>query len=449
MDIFLSKAEDGFDMRKEILKLSGPIIAQSMIVYLVMAVENLLIGRILPSAFAAMTLTTQIYNITSLVIQGIIGGGNILFAKHFGSRDYARMRCIIRYEFIFTAVFIGGVSAACLAAPRLVMSILTDHEDLIHLGGIYIRIMGMAWLLASCSMVVTQVLRTIGEAGFPMKVAAAEMASELIATVAILSSGLSPEGKLQGIALSFLGLKLLELGILSACLVRRTAEWTRPAEKVPGFFGTFFQTVLPVTANELLWALGTSLLVTFIGRQDQTVIAAYGICVTAESLAGVLMSGLDLSSSMVLGKSIAQGREKIVEIRGVLRRLALEAGALEIAVQLGMLVLAPRIYDQGEAVDQLAACLLAIDAGVELFKAAQCMSMTGILRPLGDVRFCFLNDILFQWLYIIPGTWLLLNVVQVPFAVVFFFMKTDQIIKVFTSERRINSILKSNDGFAV
>lgn len=161
------------------------------------------------------------------------------------------------------------------------------------------------------------------------------------------------------------------------------------------------------------------------------------------------MSGLDLSSSMVLGKSIAQGREKIVEIRTVLRRLALEVGALEIVVLLGMLVLAPRIYDQGEAVDQLAACLLAIDAGVELFKAAQCMSMTGILRPLGDVRFCFLNDILFQWLYIIPGTWLLLNVVQVPFAVVFFFMKTDQIIKVFTSERRINSILKSNDGFAV
>lgn len=318
MGIFLSKAEDGFDMRKEILKLSGPIIAQSMIVYLVMAVENLLIGRILPSAFAAMTLTTQIYNITSLVIQGIIGGGNILFAKHFGSRDYPRMRCIIRYEFVFTAVFIGGVSAACLAAPRLVMSILTDHEDLIYLGGIYIRVMGTAWLLASCSMVVIQVLRTIGEAGFPMKVAAAEMTSELIATAAILSSGLSPEGKLRGIALSFLGLKLLEFGVLSVCLGRKTAQWTRSTERVPGFFGTFFQTVLPVTANELL-------------------------------------------------------------------------------------------------------------------------------RPLGDVRFCFLNDILFQWLYIIPGTWLLLNAVQVPFAVVFFFMKTDQVVKVFTSESRINFVLRKND----
>ena len=157
------------------------------------------------------------------------------------------------------------------------------------------------------------------------------------------------------------------------------------------------------------------------------------------------MSGLDLSGSMVLGKNIAHGHDKIIEIRGMLRRLALEAGALEIAVLLGMVVLAPRVYNQGEAVNRLAACLLAIDAGVELFKAAQCMNMTGILRPLGDVRFCFLNDILFQWLYIIPGTWLLLNAVQVPFAVVFFFMKTDQVIKVFTSESRINFVLRKND----
>lgn len=122
---------------------------------------------------------------------------------------------------------------------------------------------------------------------------------------------------------------------------------------------------------------------------------------------------------------------------------------MEIAVLLGMALLAPSIYGQGEAVNQLAVCLLLIDAGVELFKAAQCMNMTGILRPLGDVRFCFLNDILFQWLYIIPGTWLLLNVAQVPFAAVFFFMKTDQLIKVFTSERRINKVLKESHGAVI
>ena len=301
----------GFDMRKEILKLSCPIILQNMIVYLVMAAENLLIGRVLPSAFAAMTLTTQIYNVTSLVIQGIIGGGNILFAKYYGGRDYARMRFIISYEFLFTAVLIGGVAASCLAAPRMVMSILTDHEDLIHLGGVYIRVMGAAWLLAGCSMIVTQVLRTIGAAAFPMKLAAGEMAAELAVTAAMLASGLPPEGKLRGIALSFLGLKLLEFGVLCVCLARKTAAWARPAgEKMSGFFGTFFQTVLPVTANELLWALGTSLLVMFVGRQDQTVIAAYGICVTAESLAGVLMSGLDLSGSMVLGRNLVNGLKK-------------------------------------------------------------------------------------------------------------------------------------------
>lgn len=431
--------------RKEILQLSYPIILQSLIVYLVMAAENLLAARISPNAFAALTLTTQIYNITSLVIQGITGGGNILFARYFGKKDYAHMRYIIRYEFMFTAVFIGSISVFCLSAPRMVMAILTDHEDLIHLGSIYIRIMGLTWLLTSCSMIITQVLRTVGEASIPMKTAAAEMGAELAAAVIIVLSGLSPEGKLRAIALSFLVCKLLEFGILCVCLTRKTAEWKQDGEeKVKGFFRPFVQTVLPVTANELLWALGTSILVMFVGRQSQTVISAYGICTTAESLAGVLLTGVDLSGSMVLGRNIAKGYDKIVEIRKTLRKLALGSGGLEILVLLGMLVLAPYIYGLGAEVNRLCVYLLLIDAGVELFKGVQCMNMTGILRALGDVRFCFLNDILFQWLYIIPGTWLLLNVLQAPFAVVFFFMKTDQIIKVFTSESRIRFVLEKN-----
>lgn len=431
--------------KKEILQLSYPIILQSMIVYLVMAAENLLVARISSGAFAALTLTTQIYNITSLVIQGITGGGNILFARYFGKKDYAHMRYIIRYEFIFTAVFIGSISAFCLLAPRVAMAILTDHEDLIYLGSIYIRIMGMTWLLASCSMILTQVLRTVGEASIPMKTAAAEMGAELAAAVIIVLSGLSPESKLRAIALSFLVCKLLEFGVLCVCLTRKTAEWkVAGREKVRGFFRPFVQTVLPVTANELLWALGTSVLVMFVGRQSQTVISAYGICTTAESLAGVLLAGVDLSGSMVLGRNIAKGYDKIVEIRKTLRKLALGSGGLEILVLLGMLVLAPYIYGLGAEVNRLCVYLLLIDAGVELFKGVQCMNMTGILRALGDVRFCFLNDILFQWLYIIPGTWLLLNVLQVPFAAVFFFMKTDQIIKVFTSESRIRFVLEKN-----
>ncbi|MCD7807240.1 MAG: hypothetical protein LUH19_07865 [Lachnospiraceae bacterium] len=437
-------------MKKEIVQLSCPIILQSMIVYLVMAVENLLVARISGNAFAALTLTTQVYNITSLVIQGITGGGNILLARYLGSRNYGRVRQIIRYEFIFAVIFVGTVGICCTAVPRTVMSVLTDHEDLIKLGGIYLQVMGITWFLAACSMIMTQVLRTIGEASVPMRMAAVEMGLELIATIVVVSSGFSVERKLFGIAVCFLALRITEFGILSTFLIRKTAEWKQPQEnqnvaKDRRFFAAFVRTVFPVTANELMWSLGTSILVMMIGRQSQAVISAYGICTTAGSLAGVVMSGLDLAGSMVLGRNIAVGRKRVAQIQKILRRLSLEGAFLEIGILLGMMALAPYIYGLGEDVNRLGFSLLLIDAGIEMFKARQSMNMTGILRALGDVRFCFLNDILFQWLYIIPGTWLLLQMGSLPFAVVYFFMRSDQVIKVFTSEKRIQVLNRRSE----
>lgn len=436
-------------MRKEVLKLSYPIILQSMIVYLVMTLENLLIARISESAFAALTLTTQVYNITALVVQGITGGGNILLAKQYGAGDHDGMGRTVRLEFLFAGVFIGLVSLLCVLSPEWVMGLLTPHGELIFLGGIYLRLMGIAWFLAGCSMILTQLLRMIGEAAIPTRVAAGEMGMELaLSAWLILLTDLTPERKLLGMSVLFLCLRAVEFVLLCIFSLRRmavrTGEGTGQTEKDPAFIRGFLQTVLPVTANEFLWALGTSVLVGIIGRQPQTVIAAYGVCVTAESLASVVMSGLDLSGSMVLGKNLARGVDRVVELRRTLGTLALQGGVVEIAILLGMALLSPLIYPSlGPEVHQLCRYLLLIDAAIELGKATQNMNVTGVLRALGDVRFCFLNDFIFQWLYAIPLTWLLLTVLHTPFVFAFFCMKSDQIIKVFTSGKRINYILET------
>lgn len=437
-------------MKKEVLTLSYPIILQNMIVYLAMALENLLIARISKSAFAALTLTAQVYTITALVVQGITGGGNILLAQSFGVRDWKEMGRTVRLEFLFAGVLIGPVSLACALFPKWVLGLLTPHGDLIYLGGIYLRLTGIAWFLAGCSMILTQLLRVIGEAAAPTRVAAVEMGLELaLSAWLILFTDLTPERKLLGMSALFLCLRAVEFILLCVFSLRKTAMWRRARGPAPrgagsGFFTQFVRTVLPVTANEFFWAMGTSVLVGIIGRRPQAVIEAYGVCVTAESLAGVVMSGLDLSGSMVLGKNLTQGADRVLGLRRALETLALQGGVVEVLILLGFMLLSPLLYqDLGPEVHQLCRWLLLLDAAIEPGKAVQNMNATGILRAMGDVQFCFLNDFLFQWLYAIPVTWLLLNVFRAPFVLAFLFMRSDQVIKVFTTEKRIHSLLET------
>lgn len=426
-------------MKKEVLKLTYPIILQNLIVFSVMAMENVLTARISGAAFSALTLTMQIYNMLSLTFMGIIGGGNIILAQAYGEKDYTVMRKTVRLEFIANCLTTGVICAISAAAPAWVMGLLTKHTELIHLGSMYLRIMGIAWFLASCSMILTSVLRMTGHAVLPTRMAAAEMGLELAATaVIVLVLEFTPEMTLRAMAFSMLVCRVGEFVVLAAAAFRVMRTWQNETVS-NSFLRRFVVTVSPVAVTEVVWAIGSSVLVGFVGRQTEAAIAAFGICLTAESLAGVFMGGIDVAGQMVLGQNLTKPEGEIRDLVKILKKLAFRFAVIEMLVFFGMAIVSPYLYRLGSEVHKMAYAILIIDGIIELFKAVQCMNVAGILRAFGDVKFGFLNDFIWQWLWVIPLSWVAMFVLHIPFAAAFFIMKTDQIIKIFTSEWRLRT----------
>jgi Na+-driven multidrug efflux pump len=78
-----------------------------------------------------------------------------------------------------------------------------------------------------------------------------------------------------------------------------------------------------------------------------------------------------------------------------------------------------------------------IGVAVEFFRSIQTMNMMGLLRGAGDVRFAMLNDLIFLWGFTIPFGALAGLMWHWSIPAVYIALKLDQLIKVFTSERRL------------
>ena len=83
-----------------------------------------------------------------------------------------------------------------------------------------------------------------------------------------------------------------------------------------------------------------------------------------------------------------------------------------------------------------------------LFITVQCITiigtsyqmpcLTGIVRGGGDTKFVLKNDTIFQWLIVLPISWLAAFQFNLPPVVVFACLKSDQILKCFVAIVKVN-----------
>jgi Na+-driven multidrug efflux pump len=68
----------------------------------------------------------------------------------------------------------------------------------------------------------------------------------------------------------------------------------------------------------------------------------------------------------------------------------------------------------------------------------QCACLTGIVTGGGDTKFVLINDLIHQWLIVIPGAFLSAFVFGWPVWVTFLCLKSDQILKCFVAVIKVN-----------
>ena len=116
---------------------------------LVGACDAIMLGKLSQNAMSAVSLATQVTFVFNLFMYVFVSGENMFVAQYYGKGDYKGISKI----FSLVTKACGVVAVIFLIGtfffPRQIMAVLTNEEELIVLGGEYLRVIGISYVLSS------------------------------------------------------------------------------------------------------------------------------------------------------------------------------------------------------------------------------------------------------------------------------------------------------------
>lgn len=438
----------GFDRRKiagTTAAIAMPLVAQNVISYFVNMLDTLMLGQLGEIPLSAASLGNQVFFIVTLVAAGVAGGSNVLAAQFWGRRDIDSIHRVLAYTYRTALIFALAITAAGVFFPRQIMLLFTNDAEIVAKGTGYLRITAVSYLFYTISTVTTGVLQAV----HTVKIA---MAGSLLALTvkAVLNLGLifghfgMPRLGITGAALATVTARACEFCLIIWFVYRHEGKLKIRMYKMlqldRSVARPYFITSVPVVCNELFWALGSSVLSMVLGHMGREVITANSIYGTVSQLSDVTVSGITSAACVLVANAVGAGDNELLEFqKRYFQRLSVKVGLLVATIMLAARPVVVNFYHVSGPTKSYAEQIMLVGAGIAFFSAMQIMNMMGILRGGGDVKFAMANDLFFLWLVMAPLGYMTAFIWKLPVPVVFFCIKSDQIIKLFTSGARIRS----------
>lgn len=423
--------------------IAAPIAGQNLVNFAVNLMDTVMLGQLGEASLTASSLANQLFFIVTLVVYGVGGGANVLIAQYWGKKDMASIHKILAYTYRVAMGFALLMCALALLVPEAVMKLFIEDDIVIQMGARYLRVISLSYLFFTGTTITTCVLRAVHTVHIAMKLSAVALCVNVgLNYILIFGKFGAPSLGITGAAIGTLCARMVEFLLLLIYLYRKEDKLQIRLKKlIPldrGLGRLYASVSIPVIMNELFWALGEAVVAMVLGRMGREVVSANSIYAVVSSLSGVVVSGVNSAACVVVGNVIGAGQyDQIPELKRSFRLTAVIVGTLGAVVMLVCRTFMIDFYQVSEVTKLYARQIMLLGAGVEFFRSMQTMSMMGILRGAGDVKFAMMNDLLFLWLFTIPLGFMAGLVWHLPIPAVYLTLKLDQVIKVFTSEWRL------------
>src|SRR6185503_2842169 len=149
------------DFIRSMLTLALPVAFQQLITASLNMLDVLMVGQLGEAAVAALGLANQIFFLLILFLFGVTSGMSIFTAQYWGKQDVENIRKVLG---ICLTIAIGVATVFTLVAtliPETLMSIYTEDQQVIKLGGDYLRIVGLSYIMMAITISYVSVLRSI------------------------------------------------------------------------------------------------------------------------------------------------------------------------------------------------------------------------------------------------------------------------------------------------
>ncbi|MDA8228209.1 MAG: MATE family efflux transporter [Desulfitobacterium hafniense] len=414
-------------LRRYVYRLAWPVFIEMLLQMAVGVVDIAMVGRIGPSAIAAVGFANSLLMFVIAVFAAISVGTTALVARHIGAGELERAHEIARQSLILSLLLSFGITLLGVIFPvqgiRLMMAMqAVPDQEVLDQGALFVRIVSLTMIPGLVMQIVNGVLRGAGDTKTPMRV-------NVIVNIVNIAGCLILVGGIQPFTLSemyFTGIS--SLGVLGAAVSTALARALGGILSVWVLFrGNFIIHLslrdsyrfnfpemkrilnigIPAAIEQVIMRGGQLLYGVIVGGLGTVAYAAHNVTMTAESLSFLPGFAFAVAATTMVGQALGAEDPKLAE----------ESGKIATKVAIGLMSVmgvvffffAPALVSlfssDPEVISLGAECLKIV--AISQPPLALVMVLSGALRGAGDTK---------TVLYITgAGIWL----VRVIFAYVF------------------------------
>ncbi len=420
---------------KMLASIATPIVLQNLVSFAVQIADSLMVGALNETAFSAVNLANQMSFIFMIFCFGFASGGSMLIAQYWGKKDIKTISKIVSFTVSLMVIISFIFAAIGVLFPEFVMRLYTPDQALITEGAKYLRVMTISFLFYGISNTYLMILRSVEQVKFPLFVGFISFLLNVFFNYAFIFGEFGfPELGVVGAAIGTLIARATELllAIIYNVKFGKNAKITIKNMLKPErwLVKDYFKHALPVVFNEMLWGIGSSIHAAIFGRMGQAAVAATSVVGTVMQIGQMAIFGLGNATAIIVGKAIGAGDVKRArDTAYTLNVLSVFVGifaAVVIFLSGGIFI---DLYELPESTKVIANEVLIVGGIMAFVLSIEFVNLIGVLRAGGDVTFVLKLDLLSMWLFAVPAGALAGLYFNAPVWLVYFFVRSDAIIK--------------------
>lgn len=428
-----------------------PIAVQNLITFMVSMVDTLMVGDLGEIQLSAVSIANNLFFVLTILMFGLAGGSNIMISQYWGKGNVKTIHKILAIMYRVCLLITGIFIFIALFLPKYFMGIFTTDKAVIDFGASYLRIVCIGYLFYSITNCTIMMLRSVKTVSISIIVYTASLVVNSILNWIFIFGNLgAPELGIRGAAIATVCARITEFSIVLVFMFiyeRKIGLKIEHLLKIDKeILKDYVGLCTPVLCNELLWAIGASMISVIVGRMGTEVVAANSINGVAHQFVTVFIFGMSNATAVIIGNTIGEGKkEKAKEYAYSIGIFSVVMGCISGLMILLIKPFVVNFYNVSYSTKLIAMEIMTVTSGIIVFQSLASNFMMGVLRGGGDAKFVLINDLIFMWLVAIPGGFFVAFVLELPVALVFLVIKCDEILKSLTSVYRVISGKWVND----
>ena len=429
---------------KAFFSMTGIIALQNLITFAVNLADNVMIGGYSQDALSGVAMVNQIQFLLQMLVLGTGNGIAVLSAQYWGKKELQPIRKVTSVGLLVGIVLSAVMAILVFFFPTQTLRLLTDEQAVIHEGSKYLVIICFSYVLFAVTNILLCALRSVEtvKIGFVVNLIALFVNIFLNYGLIYGHFGL-PELGVEGAAVATLTARIVEFLIVMiyVLFVDKKIRW-RPSHLLhidKLMFRDYLKVGVPLILTDGIWGLAMSVQTAILGRLGNDTIAANSIATTIFQVVTVVTYASGNASSVIIGKTVGEG--DITRVKAYTKSLQIIYLAIGVATSAILLLCKDFIvglYDVTPQAKELSVQFIHVLAVTVIGTSYQCSCLTGIVTGGGDTKFVLINDLIHQWLIVIPAAFLSAFVLKCPLWVTFACLKADQILKCFVAIVKVN-----------